>query len=188
MIESEMLKNYKAEAERRRLAKLNHAELIVKAENDLTDFSNDFIQFLSENKELIIGKKLFIQTGKSAVFNSFLNRFNRSYEGTQIFSHYMEGKWFKIRACVTSGSHDDNTDSCTYIDRHISACFEVDKNNVCTAVRENPVEYKKYSIEAVLEAKDKIRNYQSEIEVLKQKISAEEKVIPQQLTGNMYLY
>jgi len=186
MLTEKEMEEIKAKNQKRQEKKMNHVKQIIKAENDLTDFSNDFIKFLTENKNLIIGKRIEIQTGKSKVFSDFMNKFNRSYEGTKIFSHFMDSMYFRIRACVTSGSYEDNTYQCMYIDRVIYDCFKTE-NGICTAVRENLSDYPVYSFESVIQAKEKIKLYEEEIQKLKGKISVENRTIPHVLTGNLYI-
>lgn len=160
-------------------AKMEHLTKAIEAENMLTDYSNKLIDWLTENREKLIGKKLLNNDGMSKYFKGLFSSFPAPVE--PVFGGYFSGEKYKIRACVNGGKYENKTYYCQYFDRVLYDVFKFDANGVCLEVRSEKSSYPIYTIENYLSANDAIKQAKEEIKAIEEKISNLKKQIPYSL-------
>jgi len=162
---------------------------VIESENQLTEVSNYFLDFLAANESKLKGKRLYIQTGKSKFFEDFLKGFDyTSYQQKEnklhVFCCYIQDGDLKLRASVNGGKYEDHTYYCQYIDRTLYDAIKTDKSGVFESIRTEKSDYKKYDYQSYASAVENIKALNEQIKALKDKISAEKSVIPYSLQEN----
>ena len=160
-------------------AKMEHLTAAINAENLLTEYSNQLINWLNENRDKLIGKKLLNNDGMSKYFNGLFSSFPAPVE--PVFGGYFSGTKYHIRACVNGGKYENKTYYCQYFDRVLYDVFEFDVNGVCLAVRENKSDYPYYTIENYLNSNEAIKQAKKEIEAIEERIRNLKRLIPYSL-------
>jgi hypothetical protein len=141
----ELLAEAKKRDDLRNAAKMEQLRNAVNAVNMLTETENAVLKFLNDNKEKIIGKKLFLSDGsKSKVFENVLNGID--FCKSPVFACYFERSKLKIRACISGGSYDNHTYYCQYFDRIMYDLFTFDSEDKCTSIRTEQGSYKVQTI------------------------------------------
>lgn len=174
---------YKAIQAKKDEVKKEHYTKVIESENQLTEVSNLFLDFLAENEAKLKGKKLYIQTGKSKFFESFLTGFN-GIKG-HVFACYIHGSNLNLRASVNGGSYEDKTYYCQYIDRTLYDVIKTDNNGVFESIRTEKSGYKTYDYSSYAAAIDNIKELKAQIKAIEAKISIEKSAIPYSLQDEL---
>lgn len=166
------LEEYRKEAAEKQkvynAAKLENIARAIDAENKLTEYSNQLIDWLNENREKLIGKKLMNTDGKSKYFTSVL--VSLPVMINPLFGGYFDGENYKLRACISGGKYENHTYYCQYFDRTVYDVFKFDSNGVCLEIRADHVEYKTYTVEKYLAANNAVKQAKEEIKKLEERI------------------
>lgn len=161
---------------------------VVAVENQMTFLCDHFLKFLDINKDKLIGKKLYNNDGISKYFKEFFESWKENILEKPIFSAYIQQSNLKLRANFSGGSYDDNSYYCDYIDRTFYDVINCDAKGICLSIRTEPNNYPMYSYEQMEAAKVAIKDYNKQIEILKDNIRTAEKSIPYYLHNQRHEY
>ncbi len=177
------LEQYRKEAAEKQkvynAAKLENVTREIDAENKLTEYSNRLIDWLNENSQKFIGKKLLNNDGMSKYFKGIFSGMEEPKE--PLFGGYFSGENFKLRACINGGSYDNRTYYCQYFDRTVYDVFKFDSNGVCLEIRADHVEYPVYTVEKYLAANNAVKQAKEDIKKMEEKIRDLKKDFPYSL-------
>lgn len=184
----EMIAEYKRKEQARKEAEKEHYKKVIESENQLTEVSNFFLNWLSENEAKLKGKRLYIQTGKSKFFENFLSEFDYTKcpifeEKMHVFCCYVDGDNLKLRACVNGGKYEDNSYYCQYVDRTLFDVIKTTNDGYFESIRTNKSDYKKYNYSEFSDACDSICDLKKKIKDIELHIDVHRANIPYSLQG-----